>query len=273
MPIHDVKSVSLSGVIGGTERVFKAFEQIKVELEEPSDLFVMPNGALCVVSDTAAKVEAHFPSGAVETFKLEGLPRKASGLEASCYDPNKGRLFVVSEENDELLRYDLKPSRPLRASLDKTRELKTRGDKNKGIEGIAYLPKTLSPTGEAQLVVAKEGDPRELFLLDDSGKGPRIAIKLDKNIKDHATDFSAVTVHPKTGHLFVVSDETSHVVELELVRRNGELQARLVGAAELCDHKGDPLERLEGIAFDVSGALCVVQENARKILRLRLSQS
>jgi uncharacterized protein YjiK len=273
MPTIGVKSVSFSGFIGGTERVFKAFEQIKIDLEEPSDLFVMSNGALCVVSDTSAQVEAHFPSGAVETFKLDEISNKASGLEAACYDPEKGHLFVVCEEKDELFRYDLKASRPLRASLDKMRALGSKGDKNKGIEGIAYLPKTLSPTGAAQLVVAKEGNPRALFLLDDSGKGPRIPLELDKHIKNYATDFSAVTVHPTTGHLYVASDEASHVVELEIVRRSGGYEARLVGAAELRDTRGAPLERVEGIAFDASGTLCVVLENARKILRMQLSDS
>ena len=91
------------------------------------------------LSNKAAYVAA---DGRSFELKLDEVKKKRSGLEAVAYDPSQRRLFVSSEETNELLRYRLSfgsdgtPS----AKLESVTELELGGRSNKGVEGLAFLP-------------------------------------------------------------------------------------------------------------------------------------
>lgn len=253
---------------GGPAR-FKsaAADAIKTGLKEASDVTALPNGGFVVVGDLSDNIAIIDRDGDPVKVKLEGLKDGKSGLEAVAYSPRRGELFVASEEKNKILRYKFDPKKGT-AKLDKKFEVDLGGAKNKGIEGMAWLSGEVSPTGRPQLLIAKEGDPKTLALLDEDGGGKPKLIDLDRALKDVAKDLSAVAVDPVTGHLFVSSDEASLVAEVKLKNKGGKLTAELVQALPLRDEHDDPLERVEGIAFDSKGNLHVLLENESRLLKL-----
>lgn len=239
---------------------FRHDGHINSDVKEASDLAILPDGRFLVVSDTKAKLGIVIPSGRVEHIELEHSGKKASGFEAVAFNPSEQRLFVVREEKNELIRYDWRGSG--RASYDKTFELALDGKKNKGIEGACFLPKR-------GLLLAKEGDPKQLLLFAESGKGKPVKIDIAKDIKDACGDFAGLAFDAKSGHLFICSEESSLVVEARLVDENGKLTCKLVAQHALTDKQGKPLERVEGIAVDAQGMLYALSENDGKIHRYK----
>lgn len=251
----------------GPARFRSAGDAIKLDVKEASDVVALPKSRFLVVSDLSDKVAVVDANGEHTKVKLEGLKDGKSGLEAAAFSPNKKQLFVASEEKDRLLRYSFDPDRGT-AKLEKEIEVDLGGSRNKGIEGMAWLSGEFSPTGRPQLLLAKEGDPKTLALLEEDGSGKPKIIDLDGALKDVAKDFSALAVDPVSGHVFVSSDEASLVAEVKLKNKNGRLTADFVQSLPLRDKHDDPLERVEGIAFDQKGNLHVLLENERKLLKL-----
>jgi uncharacterized protein YjiK len=242
---------------------------IKTGVPEASDVTALPGGRFLVVSDT--KDTATVVDGAGKAVKLElpGLKKDNSQLEGAAYDPVKKRLFVAREESNELLRYDWDATKKgAEPELNERITLQGfKGPRNKGIEGLSYIPGEFSPTGTPQLLLAKEGTPRELLLARDSGKGELLPIKLDKQALAVCRDFSGAAVDPKTGHLFVSSDESATVVQLKLARDGDKVVAKLVQAFPIVDERGKPIPRIEGISFNERGDLYVLAENTGKLHR------
>jgi uncharacterized protein YjiK len=168
---------------------------------------------------------------------------------------------VAREEKGELLRYEWDPAKNGAPKLEKTFKLELGGGKNKGVEGLAYLPEALSPTGNPQLVVAKEGNPRSIFLLDDGGGGKPLEVDLESQVRSVCKDFSALAIDPKTGNLFISSDQSSTAAQVKLVRDGNKVKGKLVQSFPLRDKDGDPLKRVEGLTFDSRGNLFVLTEN------------
>lgn len=249
---------------------FEAGGSLKTGMTEASDVAALPGGRFIVVGDkrdSACIVDA---SGKRETLDLPGLKNGKSQLEGVAYDPVRKHLFVAREESGELLRYEWDATKKgATAVLEKTFEVGTgKGPSNKGIEGLAYLPKDVSPTGEPQLLLAKEGQPRELSLIGDGGKGKPLPIKLEKEVLAVCRDFSAASVDPKTGHLFISSDESAAVAQVRLVRDGDKVVGKLVQSIPLRDEKDKPLTRVEGLSFNDRGDLFVLTENDGKLHQL-----
>lgn len=254
---------------------FRIAESLDVEIDEPSDVTALPGGLFLAVSDLDRTAAIIAPGGRVKHVLLAGEDAGGeSGFEAVAFDPESGRLFVVSEERHELEIYGFRGEAFADARLlahgalppiGSGKKKRKKKDLNKGVEGMAWLPAALSPTGEAQLVLAKEARPAALFLLDASGGGSPREIALDERIVDVCNDFSGLAVDPVGGRLFLCSDESASFAEIALLDDSGELRADLVGATELRDARGRPLERVEGIALDDRGDLYVLLENDRTL--------
>ena len=215
--------------------------------------------------NTAVIVDA---DGKRSELELPGLKNGKSQLEGVTYDPVRHHLFVSREESRELLRYEWDASKKTAPVLEKTISLDDGGPSNKGFEGIAYVPGEFSPTGEPQLLLAKEGSPRELSLMGDGGKGKPLPIKLEREVLAVCRDFSAVTVDPKTGHLFLSSDESATVAQIKMVRDGDKVIGKLVQSFPLRDEKGKTLDRVEGLSFNEKGDLFVLTENDGKLHQL-----
>jgi uncharacterized protein YjiK len=268
--------------------VFEVDRAIDVGISEPSDVTELPGGAFFVVSDVEAAGMIVPRKGKPVRVELSAAAEGESGFEAVAFDAKRKRLLVVREEHHELavLRWAgtaraqpaLEQLRPLPAigasAKDETKKKKDgkRGKKkkgkkdkkgkagNKGVEGMAFLPASASPTKKAQLLLCKEAKPRALVLLDADGGGTPTEIALDPAIEAACADFSGLAVDPKSGHVFLCSDESATFAEIALVGGRTP-RGELVAVTPLRDPDGEPLERVEGIAFDERGDLFVLLEN------------
>ena len=267
--IGAVKNHGRSGVEKGAAK-FEVSEKTKYPVKEASDVVALPGGKFLIVGDAADKVAVIDANGKMTKLKLPGLPNGNSQLEGVAYDPVRHHLIVSREEKGEILRYEWDPEKNTPPKLEKTFELKKGdGPVNKGVEGLAYLSGDFSPTGSPQLIAAREGSPRELMLLGDGGGGKPIKIKLEDQVMDVCKDFSAVAVDPKTGNIFISSDESSTVAQIELKREGDKIVGRLVQSFPLRDGKDKPLERIEGLTFNEKGDLFVLTENDGALHKLK----
>lgn len=246
---------------------FKPAGRVEVPVKEASDVVGLPDGSMLVVGDRSDKLAIVRRDGTSVKVKLEGVKDGKSGLEAVAYDPRKRHLFVVSEESSELLKFDFNPAKG-KAELAERIKLPFK-DGNKGVEGLTFLPGESSPTGKPQLVVAKEGQPRALYLLDADGTGKPKQLELDPALKDACKDFAALAVDPLTGHLFVASEESALAAEVKLARKGDKIAATLVKATPLRDEAGKALERVEGLAFDPQGNLHALLEDEKVLCRFQ----
>ena len=267
--------------------VFEVDRAIDVGISEPSDVTALPGGAFFVVSDIERAGMLVPRKGKGTHIVLPAAGEGESGFEAVTYDAARKRLFVVREEHHELaiLRWS-GTAKTLPVLLDvhalpaigrstkkngkKGKKAKKKDKKakasNKGVEGMAFLPASASPTGKAHLVLAKEAKPHALVLLDMDGGGEPLEIELDPSIAEACADFSGLAVDPKSGHVFVCSDESATVAEIAITRGRAP-RGELVAVTELRSPKGKWLERVEGIAFDDRGDLFVLLENDRELWR------
>jgi uncharacterized protein YjiK len=240
----------------------------KTKMPEASDVVSLPGDRFLVVGDRKDQAFIIDGSGKRSKLDLPGLKDGKSQLEGVAYDPVRNHLFVSREESQELLRYEWNPNKLETPVLEKRIDLSLKGPNNKGVEGLAYLPSALSPTGEAQLLIAKEGKPPELSMLSDGGKGKPTSIKLEKEVLAVCRDFSAVAVDPKSGHAFLSSDESATVAEVKLEMKGDKVVGTLVQSFPLRDEKGNALSRVEGITFNEKGDLFVLTENDGKLRQL-----
>lgn len=249
---------------------FEVAGVLKTGMAEASDVVALPGGRFMVVGDKSDKVTIVGADGKRTDLELPGLKNGKSQLEGVAYDPVRHHLFVSREESRELLRYDWDANKKDAPVLEKRIDLEgLKGPTNKGVEGLTYVPGEVSPTGEPQLLLAKEGKPRELLLIGDGGKAKKpLSVKLEREVLAVCRDFSAVTVDPRTGHLFLSSDESATVAQIKLVRDGDKIIGKLVQSFPLRDDKGKPLERVEGLSFNEKGDLFVLTENNGKLHQL-----
>lgn len=242
---------------------FEPAQHINTSAREASDVVALPDGRLLVVSDKSDKIYLVDSRGRETTLDLPKLRNGKSQLEGVAFDPVRNHLFVAREEKGVILRYEWNPAKNKPPKLEKRFEVdfKTGDWGNKGIEGLTFLPAKLSPTGEAQLLAAKEGKPRRLYLFDASGGGKPREIKVDDAVRDVAKDFSALAMDPKTGHLYISSDESALVAQLKWVRDGDNIRAELVQAIPIRSKDGKKLPRIEGLTFNTKGDLYVLTEN------------
>ncbi|MDP3504162.1 MAG: SdiA-regulated domain-containing protein [Myxococcales bacterium] len=259
---------------GGTRNLargaakFEVAEKTKYPVKEASDVVALPGGRFVIVGDRSDKMVVVDADGKVTKLKLPGLPNGYSQVEGVAYDPVRHHLIVSREEDAQLLRYEWNPDTKESPKLEKTFQLKAEGPANKGIEGLAYLPGELSVTGRPQLLAANEGKPKSLMMFNDSGSGKPQKIHLESQVTSVCRDFSAVAVDPKTGNVFISSDESSTVAQIELKRQGDKVIGRLVQSFPLRDKKDKPLERIEGLTFNEKGDLFVLTENDGALHRL-----
>ena len=239
-------------------------------MAEASDVAALPGGRFMVVGDKSDRVCIVGADGKRTDLELPGLKNGKSQLEGVAYDPVRHHLFVSREESRELLRYDWDANKKAAPVLEKRIDLDGfKGPTNKGVEGLAYIPGDVSPTGEPQLLLAKEGKPRELVIIGDGGKANKpLSVKLEREVLAVCRDFSAVTVDPRTGHLFLSSDESATVAQIKLVRDGDKVIGKLVQSFPLRDEKGKSLDRVEGLSFNEKGDLFVLTENNGKLHQL-----
>ena len=133
--------------------------------------------------------------------------------------------------------------------------------KNKGFEGLAFMPARLSPSRCASLVAVNEGKPRRVFIVRLPELTLTHDLKLPEQGKDLLGDLADVTVDPITGALLLLSDRSRRIVIATVV----EHTLVVSGSYDLPLRKA---EKPEGIDFASSSRLLVVTDDSAKLLEI-----
>jgi uncharacterized protein YjiK len=263
-------------------------QSYRIDVKEPSGLaFLSAERGFITVDDESSTIVRLVvpadPEGQVRAEEIDvGEHRHLlRGLEGVAFDREAGTLLVISENSRTLSELALETGRgklrlgdPIkRKTLDKIGD-----DKAHGWEGIVLLPARLTPDGHTRLLAVHERKPRGIAVLDRATLAMESFVPLPKDIAHEADDLSDLTVDPRSGHLFLLSDESAAVLETVFEgtapsRGAGASAAvtwslRLVGRTELPHNEKKHRLQPEGLAFDDAGDLWVVSEGDRSIRRL-----
>lgn len=178
-------------------------------------------------------------------------------LEGMAANSARTTLWALAENDGAVLAFSLR-SRAARPRV--VGYLPRPGaKKNKGYEGLAFLPARLSPSGRASLVAVHEGTPRRVGVFALPGLELTQELKLPGTLKNQLKDLADVTVDPVTGAILLLSDRSRRIA---VVHIDG---GRLVhdGSIDL------PLgrkEKPEGLDFSGRSRLLVVTDDSAKLL-------
>jgi len=200
------------------------------------------------------------------------------GLEGICMSSDGRKAYVVSEGEREVHEIAIeRDGEKYRAHPPhRLGRLPKLGDvENKGWEGLDVLPGHLSQDGQDRLVAVHEGNPRKIGLFPLPDLEPMELVSLPPPFDDSLHDLSDIAVHPKTGHLFLLSDESSAIAEVAIERNHtagpgallSSVQLRPLGQFELPpDNDAKP----EGLSFR-GDELWVIGDGDHRLLTLSVT--
>ena len=147
---------------------------------------------------------------------------------------------------------------------------------NKGWEGIDVLPGRFSPTGEDCLVAVHEGFPRRIGIFSLPEVEEIEILTPPASALKRLSDISDIAVHPTTGHLFLLSDESRSIVEMSLKTSLSAGPGGLLESTQLqtLGHYKLPLgnsRKPEGLSFSGTNTLWVACDGNKDLLEIHLS--
>ena len=227
--------------------------------------------------------------GAVKSVALEIPGPKLDDLEGVAFDPDHSRVLLVTEGGRKVYEVSLalvNGEIELGAAKKLGKLEKLGSEKNRGYEGLCYLPASLAPDGRAHLLAVHEGAPKRLGIFDPKTLEPRGFLALPSPLASVLKDLSDVAIDPKTGHLALLSDEGNHIgfVALEHSKsskphqvrtknKQGGFSLRPLSLLELPEldlkraRKDATRLQPEGVTFDAAGDLWVSAEGDRSMIR------
>lgn len=212
----------------------------------------------------------------VEAIPLRADDGALSKLEGLTWDAKSRSFLVVDEDSGTVSELALR-ARGDQYSLGAPEALgrleRLGNGANKGWEGLTILPAEHAPDRKARLVAVHEGDPAAIGIFDRKSLKLESVIELPASMDPMPRDLSDLAFDAKTGHFFVLSDESRTVWEVDLRKTT-----QLLGA-------GPPLstwalvpihatklpnddEKPEGLAIDHRGNLWVSFEVEGALLKL-----
>jgi len=222
-----------------------------------------------------ASAVAAIPGGLLVVDDDKGILRVAGGraalwagrddhaalgdLEGLATDETHRIVWAVAEENGAVIALRLRGGLRRPTLVGHLPRPGTR--KNKGFEGLAFMPARLSPSRCASLVVVNEHKPRRVQLFALPALTLTHDLKLPGRLKDLLDDLSDVTVDPVTGALLLLSDQSRRIAVAEIVDQS----LVLLGSYDL------PLSRSqkpEGLDFRSPSQLLVVMDDSGKLLEI-----
>jgi hypothetical protein len=232
----------------------------EVQLGVPmSGIVNLPSGQTLAINDDKGVYEVRPGEEPRLLFKLkdgEGLAVDDKGKYVYALDEKNRSVHKLEVRTDEKGRLALRDT-------DDTKKLpKLKGESNTGWEGICFLPKELAGGKKDCLVCVHEGSPRRIGIYELPDLDNGVTLKLPKSAKGLLPDLADIAVDPKTGHLFVVSDQSRTVVELAIVRESKAATQGLLESVELkvvssIDLPISANKKPEGLHFDEKGRLWV----------------
>lgn len=240
-------------------------------IEEQSAItFVSKEHGFVVIADESSAVY-RLKNGEVEELRKDD--GKLKGLEGCTLDQETNSLLVVSENTRRVfeLRATFDGNDMKLAAPKELGRLESIGEQaNKGWEGLCAWSSKHTADGKPRLLAVHEGHPRAIGVFDRKTLKLEAAIELPEEMTPHPLDLSDLAVDPKTGRIFLLSDESAAIYEIELRRSDKLLGAGpplpsyaivLIGQTELPKKL-----KAEGLCFDQAGDLFVTGELGSKML-------
>jgi uncharacterized protein YjiK len=242
-------------------------EEVRAELGEASAVVALGGRRFVVADDEGGVrvVDASGPRAEVSILFDAGDDERVAGLEGLCLID--GRLHAIRERDGGIVSFAAPTGRRARRPTLEERGTLPRppsgGKKNKGYEGLAFLPADVAFDGKDHLIAVHEGKPRAVSVFSWPDRVEEIHHDVDGDLDAHLPDLSDVAVHPATGELWLLSDESETIV----VARLDKAGLHLVRVLALPVDDG---EKPEGLAFDEDGALWLVTDDSGRLLRLAI---
>jgi uncharacterized protein YjiK len=215
------------------------------------------DGALFVVEDDRG---IHRVTGSrAPLWAGRDLHRALGDLEGVAVDDRQAMLWALAENDGAVIAISLLTRSPEPKLIGHLPRPGTR--KNKGFEGLAFLPARLSPSGRRSLVAVHEGKPRRVGVFALPDLEMTHDLKLSDEAKELLKDLADVTVDPVTGQLLLLSDESRRIVLTEIAGEE-------LGVCGSYDLPLGPKEKPEGLDFASASRLLVVTDDSAKLLEL-----
>lgn len=260
----------LEAIVGPMKKLHVLSSE-KTDVREFSGVTVLPDGRLAMVDDERG-LYVHTPGvgGEFLEFRHDG---RLTDLEGITLSSDGRSLIVVSEDEHRLWRLPLH-GRGDKLDVDapeKMGKLPVLDDvPNKGWEGIETLPASSDPDGVERLIGVHEAKPRRIGLFNPDDLHEREMLKLPHALKKKLGDLADLAVDPVSGHLFLLSEETSTLAETRLVRNaDGALDLETLAVKKLPWTDG---LKPEGIAFAPDGSLYLVSETDRMVRHIAIER-
>jgi uncharacterized protein YjiK len=216
----------------------------------------------------------YFDDGQTTTLLLGSKKHKGlAGIEGLCLSTDRSTLYALSEDTGTVYSMSLTEGEPPTLSKPvKLKELESAGRiKNKGWEGLNILPGRFSEDGKERLVAVNEKYPRVIGVFSLPDMELESTLKPPSEADKHLRDLSDLAICPKTGHFFVLSDESSSIVELKRTSKINAAPGGLLGGQKLEMVGFQEVERTgsskaEGISFSEDGKSLFVSTESPSLL-------
>ena len=182
---------------------------------------------------------------------------KGVDLEGATCDPNSGLLYLGVEGEEEIIEVDPGKLEVLRTfTIERTLEGRViLAEGGHGIEGITFVPDPEHPHGGTFYVTnqgfdSSEEDDRSLLVeLEVELRAPAASsARPIRAIDLKVIDLSGIHYHADTDRLYVISDATNSMLE---VNRKGEVERAYAF----------PGANQEGVAVDPAGYVYIAQDS------------
>lgn len=261
-PAAEGSARGFDAVVGDSfERVDNPIGPSRLELtserslpvESASGILSLGDGRFLVVDDDKG-IYRLGKNGKTKRLLSSKKHKKLNDLEGITHDTTGRGALVISERTGEVMRVGFKPDDD-KIDLSKPKKLGrlpklSKRFSNNGWEGIDIMPGRFFEDGEPRLVAVHEAKPRRVGVFSYPDFQESSILKLPKAARSEAKDLSDVAVDPSTGRIFVLSDRSKSILELELkgpTRRFPQERASLslVGVTDVPTRKGAKPEALD----------------------------
>lgn len=259
----------------------------RLEVREASGIVILGRGRFAVVDDERGLYQVD-DEGTQRVLSAR-THRVLRDLEGACEAPGGDSLLVLAESSGRIVRVTLDSS----GNVDGEALPEVLGTfpdigrkRNKGWEGLDFLPGSCCPDGADRLVAVHEGSPRRIACFSLPALEPELLLRVPEEVEDLAQDLSDLAFDPSSGHLFVLSDESATLLELRLVASSTEtprgapepVEARTGlshGALEPLAVHALPVhrkEKAEGLDFAPDGTLWLATDGRSRLYHLGLAR-